>query len=137
MWLCLSFSLSLATPPSPHPQASSYRGTASTEEVKLHGFDMETLTDRHVVVVEDIIDSGKTADELLGAMARVKPASVHFASMLQKRTPKNNGLVADFIGVSIPDVFVVGFGMDVDESFRDLQVGLCLFDASKLQKYTS
>lgn len=102
-------------------RVKSYAGTESTGKVKISGMDVQTLKGKHVVFVEDIIDTGLTMTSLLDYMNKeVKPASVRVASLVEKRTSKSCGFKADYVGFSIPDKFVVGYCLDFNEVFRDL-----------------
>ena len=62
------------------------------------------------------------------------PSSVRVATLLQKRTPKSNGFVADYVGFSIPDKFVVGYCLDYNEVFRDM-THICVINQSGIKKY--
>merc|ERR1711879_14934 len=101
----------------------SYSGTDSTGKIQIIGLDsLDSLTDRNVLIVEDIIDTGRTMKELLSLVSDKKPASITVSSLLIKRTPKaiEGRPVPDICGFSIADDFVVGYGIDFDNSFRDL-----------------
>eukprot|EP00918_Siedleckia_nematoides_P095365 GHVU01209404.1.p1 GENE.GHVU01209404.1~~GHVU01209404.1.p1 ORF type:complete len:228 (-),score=51.11 GHVU01209404.1:1-684(-) len=103
----------------------SYHNTKSERvEVKATKEDLQELADKHVLLVDDIIDTGKTMLKFISFLNNeVKPKSIDIACMLHKRTPLSKGLEGDFIGFSIPDEFVIGFGMDYNEVewFRDLE----------------
>ena len=73
-----------------------------------------------VVVVEDIIDTGITLDYLLKLLVRRKPRSLRVASLLAKPDRHEVDVKIDYLGFSIPNEFVVGYGMDQGEEFRDL-----------------
>jgi hypoxanthine phosphoribosyltransferase len=66
---------------------------------------------KHVLVVEDIVDTGLTISKLVEIVGAVSPKTLSVASLLLKRTPKSNGFVPDFVGFEVPDHFVVGFGI--------------------------
>jgi hypoxanthine phosphoribosyltransferase len=98
----------------------SYQGTKSSgtvELVKDVGID---LHDRDVLVVEDIIDSGLTTSFLLDHLASHRPRSLRLVALLDKRAPRLREVHVDFTGFRIPDAFVVGYGLDVDERWRNL-----------------
>eukprot|EP01038_Epipyxis_sp_PR26KG_P006531 gene6531-8973_t len=102
-------------------RVKSYEGTDSTGEVKISGCDVTKLTGRHVIFVEDIIDTGLTMTKCLTYMQEhVKPATVKVASLVEKRTSRSCGFKADYVGFSIPDKFVVGYCLDYNEVYRDL-----------------
>eukprot|EP01031_Cornospumella_fuschlensis_P033750 gene33750-40837_t len=104
-------------------RVKSYDGTSSTGKVQISGIhDIRALQDKHVVIVEDIIDTGLTMSNLVHFMKQeVSPASIRVVSLLEKRTGKPSLYKADMVGFSIPDLFVVGYGMDFNEAFRDLR----------------
>jgi hypoxanthine phosphoribosyltransferase len=83
----------------------SYEGTESTGHVQITGCDVTKLVGKHVLFIEDIIDTGLTMSSLLKYLnEHVKPASVRVASLVEKRTHKSCGFKADYVGFSIPDV---------------------------------
>jgi hypoxanthine phosphoribosyltransferase len=97
-------------------RVSSYVGTESTGVVSIRGANLTELKGRDVLVCEDIIDTSATIQKLLPELAKYEPSSVKVVSLLEKRTPKNvDGIVADFVGFQIPDLFIVGCGLDLDE----------------------
>jgi len=103
-------------------RVQSYEGTESTGKVQITGCDVSKLTGKHVLFVEDIIDTGLTMTSLLKYLKdSVKPASVRVASLVEKRTHRSCGFKADYVGFSIPDAFVVGYCLDFNEVFRDLK----------------
>ncbi len=100
---------------------SSYDGLQSTKEVKtLIGLDME-LQGRPVVIVEDIVDSGKTLWDFIPVLTRFKPASVDIAALLLKSEELRYPLEVKFFGFDIPPKFVVGYGMDYNGLGRELK----------------
>jgi hypoxanthine phosphoribosyltransferase len=102
-------------------RVKSYEGTESTGKVDIQGVDVSQLAGKHVLFVEDIIDTGLTMSSLLTYLNdQIKPASVRVASLVEKRTTRGCGFKADYVGFSIPDVFVVGYCLDYNECFRDL-----------------
>jgi len=102
-------------------RVKSYEGTESTGQVQITGMDVAELTGKHVLFVEDIIDTGLTMTSLMKYMnTEVKPASVRVASLVEKRTTRSCGFKGDYVGFSIPDKFIVGYCLDFNEVFRDL-----------------
>ena len=75
---------------------------------------------RHVMLVEDIIDSGLTIAYVLDMLRRRRPASLKVCALLVKEKAAAAGLKADYVGFTIPDKFVVGYGLDYDERYRNL-----------------
>jgi hypoxanthine phosphoribosyltransferase len=98
----------------------SYRGTASTGEVQTLIGLMHELKDREVLIVEDIIDTGRTMSKLLEMVWEQSPASVKVCTLLVKPDIFKNKYRLDYVGFSIPDKFVVGYGLDYDELGRQL-----------------
>jgi len=86
-------------------RVKSYEGTDSTGEVAITGCELSALRGKHVLFVEDIIDTGLTMSKLKEYLnSHIEPASVRVASLLEKRTSKSSGFKADYVGFSIPDV---------------------------------
>lgn len=112
----------------------SYEGTESTGHIRIIGGDLEALRDRNVLIVEDIVDTGATMVKLLSELEQYSPASVKVASLLVKQTTRSNGYTPDFIGFSIDDAFVVGYGLDYNEHFRDLQ-HIAVISSAGIEKY--
>lgn len=102
-------------------QMQSYQGTSSTGQVKkLMDIPSEMVTNRHIIIMEDIVDTGNTL-EALYAMMQSKPiASVSIASLLFKPDAYKKDLDIDYIGLSIPNKFVVGYGLDYDGLGRNI-----------------
>ncbi|AEE51077.1 hypoxanthine phosphoribosyltransferase [Haliscomenobacter hydrossis DSM 1100] len=99
---------------------SSYAGLQSSGQVITNmGLDID-IKDRHVILVEDIIDSGRTLYELTKKMREQGPASVAIATLLLKPDALQFPLEADFIGFSIPSKFVIGYGLDYNQAGREL-----------------
>ncbi len=80
----------------------------------------DSIAGLHVVIVEDIIDSGNTLDYLRGMLLARNPASLRIVSLLSKPSRREVEVPVDWIGFEIPDKFVVGYGLDFDEYYRDL-----------------
>jgi len=78
------------------------------------------LTDRHVLIVEDIIDSGLTLSWLLSNLRSRGPESVEIATMLRKPDAAKVEVDVKYVGFEIPNEFVVGYGLDYDERYRNL-----------------
>lgn len=103
-------------------KVKSYDGTQSSGKVQISGCDVASFEGKHLLFVEDLVDTGLTMSELLKHIeATCRPASVRVASLLEKRTSRSCGFKADYVGFSIPDAFVVGYCMDYNEAFRDLR----------------
>ncbi|MDP1622979.1 MAG: hypoxanthine phosphoribosyltransferase [Bacteroidales bacterium] len=99
---------------------SSYEGTSTTSIVKeLIGVD-EELTGRHVIIVEDIVDTGITMDKLLRDVSEKKPAGVKVACFCFKSDAFQKDFPIDYIGLNIPNDFIVGYGLDYEGYGRNL-----------------
>jgi hypoxanthine phosphoribosyltransferase len=100
---------------------SSYGGaTASSGVVRIVKDLDEPLADRDVIVVEDIVDSGRTLNYLLALLHDRKPASLKLCALLDKPDRRVVDVVVDYTGFQIPDHFVVGYGLDYDQKYRNL-----------------
>ena len=100
---------------------ASYKGTRSTGHVITSiGLD-ESLKDRHVVIIEDIVDTGKTLIEFLPQLNDQHPASLKIAALLHKPDALLYPLTIDYIGFNVPNKFLLGFGLDYDGLGRNLK----------------
>jgi len=101
--------------------ASSYgEGTVSSGDVRLV-YDPETeLEGKHILLVEDIIDTGKTLNKLVGLLGERRPRSLEICALLHKHVAEHLELEAKFIGLDAPTLFLVGYGLDHAENFRHL-----------------
>lgn len=102
-------------------QVSSYSGTQSTGNVKIkREFDVN-ISNRDVIIVEDIVDTGVTLSALKPMIEARNPKSVTFVTMLDKPSKRKVEFVPDYVGRTIDDLFVIGFGLDLDEKYRNLK----------------
>ena len=93
---------------------ASYKGTKSTGHViTAIGLDMDIIG-RDVVIIEDIVDTGKTLSEFLPQLQHQQPASMKIVALLQKPEATVYPIKIDYLGFSIPNKFVVGYGLDYD-----------------------
>lgn len=100
---------------------SSYGcGTTSTGAVKINKDLNEDIADRHLIIVEDILDSGVTLNYLCGYLRNRKPASITLVTLLDKPARRKSPIKADLVGFEVPDEFVVGYGLDFAEKYRNL-----------------
>jgi hypoxanthine phosphoribosyltransferase len=99
---------------------ASYEGTKSTGTVRITHDLSASIEGRHVVVVEDIVDTGLTLDFLLRTLAERRPASLRTASLLDKPAKRTTEVPVEWVGFSIEDHFVVGYGLDLDQRYRNL-----------------
>ncbi|MFT7464196.1 MAG: hypoxanthine phosphoribosyltransferase [Pseudohongiellaceae bacterium] len=101
--------------------ASSYHGASTTSgELSVRVECADKLVDRHVLLVEDILDTGRTLTRLSEEVLAVKPKSLRIAALLDKHERRVTDIAADFVGFAIPDLFVVGYGLDLDGRYRNL-----------------
>lgn len=99
---------------------SSYgHGTVSSGEIKLMVDISAELKDRHVLVVEDILDTGQTLNFFKSHLQKQGPASVKLCTFLDKPSRRKVPIQADYSGITIDDIFVVGYGLDYQEKYRN------------------
>lgn len=99
----------------------SYEGTASTGKIKEVMGLTEDLTGRHVIIVEDIIDTGKTIKKLVDDLDGKGAASVKVATLLIKPESVQYDIKPDYVGFEIPNKFIIGYGLDLDGLARNLK----------------
>lgn len=100
---------------------SSYgSGTISGGSVRILKDLTVDITDKHVLIVEDILDTGNTLSALLEQLEARRPASLKLCCLLDKPDRRLKPIRADFTGFSIPDEFVIGYGLDYNEKYRQL-----------------
>ena len=101
--------------------ASSYgNGTSTTGNVKVKLDVSENIAGKHVLLIDDIIDSGVTFAAISDMLRQNKPASLKTVALCDKAERRINGMEADYVGFKIPDEFVVGFGLDYAGDYRNL-----------------
>jgi hypoxanthine phosphoribosyltransferase len=102
-------------------EISSYgAGTVSTGVVRILLDLAQNIEGRHVLIVEDIIDSGRTLDYITRNLETRGPASVRVCTLLSKPDRREIDIPVDFVGFEVPDEFVVGYGLDFVEEYRNL-----------------
>ncbi len=109
---------------------SSYgSATKSSGIVKIVKDLDEPIKDKDVLVVEDIVDSGRTLSYLMEMLRDREPASLHLCTLLDKPDRRVVDVTVDYTGFQIPDAFVVGYGLDYDQRYRNLPyIGVVEFD---------
>ncbi|HRE81065.1 MAG TPA: hypoxanthine phosphoribosyltransferase [Opitutaceae bacterium] len=102
-------------------RVSSYRNeTKSQGKPQLvHSLSLD-VANRHVLLIDDILDTGKTLSMVVGLIRKLSPASVKVCVLLDKKGRREVPFEADFVGFEIPDKFVVGYGLDFAERYRNL-----------------
>jgi hypoxanthine phosphoribosyltransferase len=101
-------------------EVSSYAGTETSGQVRILKDLSKSIEGRDVVVVEDIIDTGLTLNYLLRYLAERRPASVTICCLLDKPARRLAEIPIEYRGFTIPDRFVIGYGLDYDERYRNL-----------------
>ena len=100
---------------------SSYgKGTSSSGQVQITKDLSEDISGRHIIVVEDILDSGNTLSYLLKILGHRHPASLRLCTLLDKPERRVKPVEVHYTGFTIPDAFVVGYGLDYAEMYRNL-----------------
>ena len=100
---------------------SSYgAGTVSSGQVNIVKDLTESIEGKDVIVVEDILDSGNTLSYLFQLLKARNPASLKLCTLLDKPSRRTKPIQADYVGFTVPDEFVVGYGLDYDELYRNL-----------------
>jgi hypoxanthine phosphoribosyltransferase len=99
---------------------SSYSGTESTGTVKkLIGFN-ENIKGRKIIVLEDIVDTGVTLEQIYTELEKFQPKEIKIATLLYKPEAYKKDIPVDYIGIEIPNDFIVGYGLDYNEIGRNL-----------------
>ena len=101
---------------------SSYEGTNSTGNMLVRRDLSADIKGRHVLILEDIFDTGNSLDFVVNHLLAKEPASLKICTLLDKPERRNPAITlqADYIGFTIPNAFVVGYGLDYDEHYRNL-----------------
>ena len=101
---------------------SSYAGTESTGDVRINKDLENSVKDDDLIIVEDIIDTGKTLERVVEILYSKGARSVKIATLLDKPAGRctTNDVVVDYVGFVVPDRFLVGFGLDYDQKYRNL-----------------
>lgn len=101
-------------------RASSYIGTNSSGKVKITSPPQISLEGANVIIVDDIIDTGRTISRVITYVRKKKPATIRTCALLDKPSRRVVPFIADYVGFTIDDVFVVGYGLDYNELYRNL-----------------
>ena len=100
---------------------ASYQGVTSTGKIKEVIGINENLTNRHVIIVEDVVDTGHTMNRMIETLGTRNPASVHICTLFLKPDKLEVNLDIDYAAFSIPNDFIVGYGLDYDQQGRGLK----------------
>jgi hypoxanthine phosphoribosyltransferase len=101
-------------------QLSSYRGTKSCGKVEMLMGEVSKYKNKHILILEDIVDTGLTLHTFIGYMKEAGVASVKVCSLLEKSEINKGRVAIDFLGFDIPNKFVIGYGLDLDEKYRNI-----------------
>ena len=99
---------------------SSYSGTSSTGAVRINKDLNQDIAGKDLILVEDILDSGVTLNYLKNYLEVRKPASIHIVTLMDKPSRRKADIYADYSCFEVPDAFVVGYGLDYNERYRNI-----------------
>lgn len=118
-------------------RVSSYNGENSTGEITLK-LDLDNpITGKDVIVIEDIIDTGRTLSYLLKYLSKQNPNSLKLCTLLDKPERREvKDIKVDYTGFTIPNRFVIGYGLDLDEQYRNIPEIDCIIDESEKNQIT-
>ena len=109
--------------------AASYEGTESTGKIVWTAEPTAELREKRLLVVEDIIDTGRTANRVIERLKLRSPASIHLCAMFSKTARRELSVSVRYIGFPIPDKFIVGYGLDHNGAYRNLPYAAALEEA--------
>ena len=101
-------------------RVSSYHGTESTGKIELKLDLKEDIEGKDIIIIEDIVDTGRTLSYLKEHLKTKKPKSLKICTLLDKKERRVCEIEPEYVGFNIPDKFVLGYGLDVDELYRNL-----------------
>ena len=102
-------------------RASSYSGTKSTGKIELNlSISKDNIENKDVIIIEDIVDTGRTLKFLKEYINDMNPSSLKICTLLNKPSRRVVEIDADYVGFEIDDLFVVGYGLDYDQQYRNL-----------------
>lgn len=102
-------------------RVSSYTGKTSTGKIELNlSLSKNNIENKNIIIIEDIVDTGNTLKFLKGYINEMHPKSLEICSLLDKKERREVDIDADYVGFSIDDLFVVGYGLDYDQKYRNL-----------------
>ncbi len=101
-------------------RVKSYQGLVSTGQLQIEGLDFTLVKGKHVLVVEDIVDTGQTCNELWRRINVAMPASLQFCTLLDKPGRRIIPFTPKYCGFQIPNLFVIGYGLDYNGKYRNL-----------------
>jgi len=98
---------------------SSYSGSSSTGKIRVKSWMEESMEDKYVLLVEDVIDTGLTVKYIMRYLRKYRPKDIRLAALAEKRA-HDHGVTIDFVGFELDDQFLLGYGLDYNERFRNL-----------------
>ncbi len=102
-------------------RVSSYQGDKTTGKIELNlSISENNIKDEHVVIIEDIIDTGYTLAFLKDYIYKMQPKSLEVCTLLDKESKRMVPIQADYVGFPVDDLFVIGYGLDYDQQYRNL-----------------
>ena len=102
-------------------KASSYREkTYSDGVVKVKSDIKQSLNGKNILIIDDIIDTGYTLEKVINILKKDNPKSIKLCTLVNKQARRETKINADFYGFDIPNEFIIGYGMDYDEKYRNL-----------------
>ena len=102
-------------------ELSSYGSDVkSSQKVKINKWLSSSIKDRDVLIIEDVVDTGITLEFLLERLKKEKPSSLKLCSLTSKVSRRKKAINIDYLGFDIPDKFIVGYGLDLNEKYRNL-----------------
>jgi len=113
---------------------SSYYGDQSSGVVSIQGLDGIELTGKELLVVEDIVDTGLSMVKFFAALKDSKPKSVKLFSLLLKENRTKFPFIVDYVGFVVPDTFIVGWGLDYNQNFRDV-LHICAINQKGIDQF--
>ena len=100
---------------------ASYQGTATTGKInELIGLN-EDISNRHIIVIEDIVDTGITLEKIIADLQKRQPASIAIATLLFKPAAYQKNITVNYVGIEVANDFLVGYGLDYDGLGRNLK----------------
>ena len=102
-------------------RVSSYKGKTSTGKIELNlSISKENIEGKNVIIIEDIVDTGHTLKFLKGYISDMNPKTLKICTLLDKKSRREVDIDADYVGFEVEDLFVIGYGLDYDQKYRNL-----------------